>query len=249
MTPDPVPFDVKVYKTSRAFNVPKRVRTELGIRGGDSIHLTIRNLAGEVLFSDRKTLKSGSEIYGTDVASALVPGSKIFVEASEPRFLETDAEADAFAAQERVAGFQPSPEIRRLVELHAMRCAQDKLSEMGFGVFHDTSAHECYDLTCERKGELYYVEVKGTQGAGTSVILTANEAEHAMKYPQRSIAVIVSQIEIVDENGKAQAKGGRSRVFLPWTLELASLKPLQYQWNVSKSHQESTEPDVQIEQD
>jgi hypothetical protein len=36
MTPDPVLFDVQVYKTSRAFNVPKRVRTELGIRGGDS---------------------------------------------------------------------------------------------------------------------------------------------------------------------------------------------------------------------
>ena len=153
----------------------------------------------------------------------------------DPLTLESDAEAQAFAAQERNAGFQPNPEIRRLVELHAMHCAQEKLSGMGFGAFNDTSAHECYDLTCEREGELYYVEVKGTQGAGTSVILTANEADHAMTYPHQSIAVIISHIEIVNGNGTRKASGGDPRVYLPWTLESSSLTPLQYQWNTTKN--------------
>src|SRR5271157_311713 len=77
-------FEVQVYKKSRGFNVPKRIRDELGIGGGDSIHLIIRTPSGDDLFNGRKTLKSGPEIYGKDVSSALTPGSVIVVEASEP---------------------------------------------------------------------------------------------------------------------------------------------------------------------
>jgi hypothetical protein len=86
-----------------------------------------------------------------------------------------EAEAESFAAQERGAGFQSNPEIRRVVEEYAMDRAQEKLSGLGFSKFKDTSKRHCYDYTCNRGGTLYYVEVKGTQGSGTSVILTKNE--------------------------------------------------------------------------
>lgn len=76
-------FEVSVYKSSRRFCIPKRERIELGIEGGDSVHLVIRTPSGTVLFRGRQELRSGPEIYGKDM-KALEPGATIKVEASEP---------------------------------------------------------------------------------------------------------------------------------------------------------------------
>jgi len=174
----PITFEVSVYKKAHAFNIPKGVCNELGIGPGDSVHLVIRRPSGTKLFSGRKRLKSGPEIYGRDIKSALRPGSKILVEASEPILREGEAEAESFGAQERAAGFQSNPEIRGVVEKYAMAKAEESLRRRGFTDFTDTSKRKCYDYTCGRGGILYYVEVKGTQGSGESVILTKNEVKH-----------------------------------------------------------------------
>jgi hypothetical protein len=100
----PITFEVSVYKKAHAFNTPKRVCNELGIGPGDSVHLVIRQPSGTKLFSGRKRLKSAPEIYGRDIQSALRPGSKILVEASEPILREGEAEAESFEAQERAGG-------------------------------------------------------------------------------------------------------------------------------------------------
>ena len=129
MSIKPVSFEVKVYEKIRAFNVPKDVRIELGIQGGDSVHLAIRSQSGTNLFEGRKTLKSGNEIYGAhDVGSALEPGSTILVQASKPWRFGAEAEAASFSAQERGAGFQSNTEIQRLVEKYAMNLAEIKLA-------------------------------------------------------------------------------------------------------------------------
>jgi bifunctional DNA-binding transcriptional regulator/antitoxin component of YhaV-PrlF toxin-antitoxin module len=229
------PFKVKVYRTSRSFNVPLSARIALGIQGGDSVHLIVRSSSGKVLWAGRKTLKSGTEIYGAnDVGRVLEPGSTIFVQASKPWRLEADTEADSFDAQERAAGFQANIEIKRIVEKYAMKLAQEKLRSIGFKHFDDTSAHECYDLTCKLGRSLYFVEVKGTQGAGVAVIMTANEVNHARRYPEYSIAVVVHQIKVIQGAGGLEGTGGNVRVCLPWVIEPKSLKPLQYKWTVSK---------------
>ncbi len=77
-------FKASVYKSSRAFCIPKAERTALGINSGDSVHLTITSQSGTELFRGRKELRSGPEIYGKDIAHALTPGATIIVEASEP---------------------------------------------------------------------------------------------------------------------------------------------------------------------
>jgi hypothetical protein len=148
--------------------------------------------------------------------------------------LEAEAEAESFYAQERTAGFQPDSEIRTVVEEYAMKGAKEKLSgpEFGFSDFKDTSKAECYDYTCRRDGRLHYVEVKGTQGSGASVILTKNEVEHWKKHPKNSIAVIVHDVKVGLEGGACRASGGTSCVCLPWVLEPAALEPIQYTWSV-----------------
>ncbi len=230
-----VEFTASVYKKSHAFNIPKHVRDKFGIHDGDSIRLIVRTPSGNELFNGRKTLKSGPEIYGKDIAHALAPGSTILVEVSEPIFSEAKAEAESFDAQEREAGFQSNPKIRRVVEDYAMALAKEELSsaEFKFSNFNNTSGQKCYDYTCERSGSLYYVEVKGTQGAGTSVILTKNEVEHWKQHQQHSIAVIVHDIKLLPEGNSFHPSGGVSRVCLPWVLESAALTPIQYKWSVS----------------
>lgn len=156
-------FEVSVYKKSCAFTIPKQVRDELGITGGDSVHLIVKAPSGTELFNGRKTLKSGPEIYGKDISGALTPGSMIVLEALEPRVMEAAAEAESFDAQERNAGFQSNPGIRREVEEYAMDMAKEKLESLGFSDFIRTSKTECYDYICKRDGARYYIEVKGTQ--------------------------------------------------------------------------------------
>ena len=99
-------------------------------------------------------------------------------------------------------------------EKYAMKKAEEELSNLGFRSFDNTSDKKCYDYTCKRNGTLYYVEVKGTQGAGTSVILTKNEVEHSTQHAQISIAVIVHGVKVDRERRKLHRQGAYVFSFL-----------------------------------
>jgi hypothetical protein len=145
---------------------------------------------------------------------------------------EAEAEAESFDAQERAAGFQSNPKIRAAVEKYSMDKAKQELIRMGFSDIDNTSQRECYDYTCSRGGpDRYYVEVKGTQGSGKSVILTKNEVAHWRKHKQHSIAVIVRDIKVDPKSFRASR--GTSHVCRPWSIESAALEPSQYTWTVS----------------
>jgi bifunctional DNA-binding transcriptional regulator/antitoxin component of YhaV-PrlF toxin-antitoxin module len=77
-------FTTSVYKSARRFCIPKDARHALELNDGDSVYLTIKTPAGNELWQGRKTLRSGPEIYGRDIAKALKPGAKLNVEASAP---------------------------------------------------------------------------------------------------------------------------------------------------------------------
>ena len=145
---------------------------------------------------------------------------------------EAEADDEIFNAQEQAWGFQSNAEIRRLVEEHAMQKAKEELHNLGFGKFVRTAELECYDYTCERSGALHYVEVKGTQTAGTSVILTRNEVEHAKQHPGNSMFVIVHSIKVCPKGSSFDASGGTSRVHAPWMLNSDELEPINFRWVV-----------------
>jgi hypothetical protein len=89
---------------------------------------------------------------------------------------EMNLEEAATVAQEKAAGFQSDPKIRKTIEQYAMKKAQEVLEERGFSKFDDTSATKPYDFTCWRKTKKFFVEVKGTQSNGKSVVLTKKVA-------------------------------------------------------------------------
>lgn len=108
-------------------------------------------------------------------------------------------------------GFARDQQAKRAVELWAMERARGLLIEAGYEV-EDHSGHAPYDLLAKRDGVDMCVEVKGTRGDGTSVILTSNEVEHARsKYPDTALIVVTG---ITYANGRAS--GGRVVPYWAW---------------------------------
>jgi len=75
-------------------------------------------------------------------------------------------------------GFVTSPMIRKAIDAYAMRCAINHFQAAGY-VVEDMSARNPFDLRCHNATEDIFVEVKGTQTPGQTVILTANEVGFA----------------------------------------------------------------------
>jgi hypothetical protein len=88
--------------------------------------------------------------------------------------------------------------------------AREELEARGYKAFINTSANQPYDYECKKGGKHYFVEVKGTQGPGESVILTRNEVNHWKKHQNQSIAVIVHGVEL--DLARKSASGGTARV-------------------------------------
>ncbi len=103
----------------------------------------------------------------------------------------------------RGQGYGLTPEERKAVELHAMALARAHFEREGYRV-EDVSATKPYDLVCWKDGVEHHVEVKGTTGDGSSILLTANEVEHARRqFPNVSLFVVSGVVL-----AQAKARGG-----------------------------------------
>jgi hypothetical protein len=145
---------------------------------------------------------------------------------------DNESEEAATMSQEQAAGFQSNPEIRRAVENFAMKKAHSLLVERHYRNFKNTSNSKPYDYTCERDGKIFFVEVKGTQTLGKTLILTRGEVEHIISHADRCILVLVHSVK-VSANGTVRINGGGTEVKESWMLRRADLNPIQYAWTVN----------------
>ncbi len=126
------------------------------------------------------------------------------------------------------AGYLADPVLRKAIEEHAVHQVIDHFKRAGWTKI--TPRGKPYDLLCERAGssERLYVEVKGSQSAAQSVILTRNEVKHARThYPHTALAV-VSEIEVI---GKPPRCGnGKIKVYQPWQPERAALTCMAFSY-------------------
>lgn len=127
----------------------------------------------------------------------------------------------------RGQGYGLTAEERKAVELHAMALAGKHFEREGYRQINDVSETKPYDLVCWKDGVEHHVEVKGTTGDGSSILLTANEVEHARQwFPNMSLFVVSG---IVLERG--EAKGGVPHAHSPWNVDEGMLAPTVYRWN------------------
>jgi hypothetical protein len=127
----------------------------------------------------------------------------------------------------RGQGFAVTPEARRVIELHAMTRATEFMQAEGYHV-RDVSSRQPYDLECRRASERVYVEVKGTQGDGSAILLTPNEVAFAREHKSEMALFVLHSVEVSSSEMRPKASGGVIRVIRPWDVDEGQLMALGY---------------------
>lgn len=130
------------------------------------------------------------------------------------------------------AGFQCNALVRVAVEQHAMKKAEEALTIKGYEVrlTHKNGQSICgnssFDMIAYKDGNEYFVEVKGTQSNGSSVIFTYNEVELYKDKTKKVILCVVHSIQLKDDI--VNIKTGEVIIHDPWKLDTSKLKEISY---------------------
>ena len=126
---------------------------------------------------------------------------------------------------EQEAGFQSNPRIRKAVEDCAMKVVRSYYSRF---TLKDTSKTHSYDYSYMDGGIERYIEVKGSQQANPSIILTRNEVTFAQQHSALMELCVVHSI-IVKDGPIPIATGGVLVHFREWNPDKHQLAAMQYQ--------------------
>lgn len=130
-------------------------------------------------------------------------------------------------------GLQMDAATRQAIE----NAAQDRLMryyrERGWTVT-DTRLNCPYDAVAVRGTEEIYLEAKGTQSAGHSVILTRNEVDHARRHPGQCRIGVWSGMRLME--GVVDSEAGTFRV-IDLKPDDRDLRPRDYDWTIPAAPQ------------
>jgi hypothetical protein len=132
-------------------------------------------------------------------------------------------------------GRQQDPLVAKAVEVYAEDRAISYFDKKGWTVSRVGHMKLGYDLHCtDSSGGSLHIEVKGTQGLGQQVILTANEVVHnqtSVRCNSSHALFVVSEIQL-DHDGEIRCFGGSERCIWPWVIEATALSPVQYRYRL-----------------
>lgn len=187
------------------------------------------------VYDKNKKLKDLADVQNKWIGEAIN-----YVNTCAGPFIKSDherAEQNALTGQFRSnsnngAGFQSNAIVRVAVEKYAMQKAEQALTEKGYDVrtTHENGQNICgnspFDMKAYKDGKEYFVEVKGTQSDGSSVILTYNEVQLHTNPDNNVILCVVHSIKLDDE--KINNKSGEVIIHDPWVLDKSKLKEISY---------------------
>lgn len=122
-------------------------------------------------------------------------------------------------------GWQLDPERRKKVEDAAQRMLMDHFRRDGWTV-RDVRVGNPYDAIAEKDGRTLWLEAKGTETSGSSVIVTRNEVEWAHRHPGHCILGVLSDIAFLP-NGEVDASKGTFQT-LGWNPDTGVLACRNY---------------------
>lgn len=98
----------------------------------------------------------------------------------------------------------------------------------------DVSSSQSFDLRCTRStSEELRIEVKGTAGDGSAIILTANEVDHARAhYPHVELFIVSDILVIVEQGDLLDTSGGNDTVYQRWDVDAGVLTPITYKYKL-----------------
>lgn len=139
------------------------------------------------------------------------------------------AERIASPLKQRGQGFGLNAAARKAVELHAMQAAREWLKAEGF-TFQDVSATDSCDFRAERLAETWVIEVKGTTGGPSGILITRNEvALHRNAYPKNAL-LVVHGIKLAEDG--YSTSGGTLLAITPWEIEDTRLTPVCFEYRL-----------------
>lgn len=128
-------------------------------------------------------------------------------------------------------GLQMDAEVRKVIENAAQERLMAYYRDRGWTVT-DTRQNRPYDAVAVRDRETIYLEAKGTQSMGETVIVTRNEVEHARQNPGLCIMGVWSGMRLLD--GVVDPGAGDFRL-LPFDPDERQLRPRDFDWTLPKS--------------
>jgi hypothetical protein len=137
----------------------------------------------------------------------------------------------ARSAAVRGQGFEGSAALRQALEEYSMNVAKCYFRENDFAVI-DVHKHRSYDLIVAKAGARLRVEVKGTRGDGSQVLLTAGEVAAAQRHAPDTILFIVRQIIVANEDTDPMCSGGIIHIREEWLPDHRDLKPYRFFYRV-----------------
>lgn len=153
---------------------------------------------------------------------------------ASPEVLEAiDATRRASGRGTTGQGMRLSAVERKALERHSVLAATQWLDDRGWTV-EDVGLYRPYDLHC-RKGSLELrVEVKGTTGDGSAVLLTPGEVVHAREHHNMALMIMSGIVLSEDASGAVIASGGTLKILNPWDLdEDGELRPTGYSYSLT----------------
>ena len=118
---------------------------------------------------------------------------------------------------------------RIAIENQAMAVAHEKLLAEGFADIRDVHKDHSYDFEADRSGSRWMIEVKGTTSTTfEAFLLTATELTLHQANSGQTVLVLVSEIEILRNEGETQAVGGRAEIHSPWIVDEWVFEPTAF---------------------
>ncbi|WP_426989918.1 DUF3883 domain-containing protein [Pseudarthrobacter sp. Y6] len=130
---------------------------------------------------------------------------------------------------ERGQGLQMDAEVRKAIEDAAQERLMRYYRDGGWTVT-DTRQNRPYDAEADRGGERIYLEAKGTQSRGDSVIVTRNEVDHARHHPGRCWLGVWSGMRFLPD-GIVDPEAGTFRI-LAFDPDDKDLRPRDFDWTL-----------------
>ncbi|MEO3939310.1 DUF3883 domain-containing protein [Dermatophilaceae bacterium Soc4.6] len=124
-------------------------------------------------------------------------------------------------------GWQLDSVKRKVIEDAAQTRLMEHFEGQGW-VVRDTRFGNPFDATATRNGEIRYLEAKGTVSAGSSVLVTSGEVDHARRHPGECIMGVLSDVAFLP-GGEIDPTAGNFRL-LSWDPDAGDLVAQGYSW-------------------
>jgi hypothetical protein len=167
-------------------------------------------------------------LFPPDIRARVREALGVGAEVEEP----SEQDEVGIAARPRRRGRRRTFAEREAIACRAVDVVTELLEREGWSV-RDVGTTRSYDLDCsDSEGHRLYVEVKGTTGPLTSVVLTANEVELARRQHPHTALYVVHDIALRGEPQDPRATGGTIYECRPWLPEDSRLTATVFSYRV-----------------